>query len=88
MHPAQMSAVVLESVPTCPRCGFARKKAMPTDACVQLQRIASTMPRRPSTRARHFLSATVRRSQIRELGEQVAVGSHLVLCDLPIREDR
>ena len=29
-----MSAVVLESVLTCPHCGFARQEAMPTDACL------------------------------------------------------
>jgi hypothetical protein len=28
-----MSEVVLESVLTCPRCGFAKAEAMPTDAC-------------------------------------------------------
>jgi hypothetical protein len=30
---ATMSAIVLESVLTCPRCGFARQETMPTDAC-------------------------------------------------------
>jgi len=28
-----MNAVVLESVLTCPNCGFARQETMPTDAC-------------------------------------------------------
>ncbi|EJM95691.1 hypothetical protein PMI34_00801 [Pseudomonas sp. GM74] len=28
-----MSAVILESVLTCPHCGFAKREAMPTDAC-------------------------------------------------------
>jgi hypothetical protein len=28
-----MYAVVLESVLTCPHCGFAAQEAMPTDAC-------------------------------------------------------
>ncbi|MBE0620494.1 MAG: hypothetical protein IH605_07890 [Burkholderiales bacterium] len=28
-----MSAVVLESVLTCPHCGYARLETMPTDAC-------------------------------------------------------
>ncbi|WBI81319.1 GDCCVxC domain-containing (seleno)protein [Pseudomonas aeruginosa] len=28
-----MSAIVLESVLTCPRCGFAKPETMPTDAC-------------------------------------------------------
>jgi hypothetical protein len=27
-------AIVLESVLTCPRCGFARAERMPTDACL------------------------------------------------------
>jgi hypothetical protein len=29
-----MSAVTLESVITCPRCGFREVEAMPTDACL------------------------------------------------------
>ena len=28
-----MNAVVLESVLTCPHCGFAKQETMPTDAC-------------------------------------------------------
>ncbi|WP_081627095.1 GDCCVxC domain-containing (seleno)protein [Bordetella sp. FB-8] len=28
-----MSAVILESVLTCPRCGHTQQEAMPTDAC-------------------------------------------------------
>lgn len=28
-----MSGVVLESVLTCPQCGFAKREIMPTDAC-------------------------------------------------------
>ncbi|MFZ3155428.1 GDCCVxC domain-containing (seleno)protein [Pseudomonas sp.] len=28
-----MSAVILESVLTCPHCGFAQRENMPTDAC-------------------------------------------------------
>lgn len=28
-----MSAVILESVLTCPRCGCSRQETMPTDAC-------------------------------------------------------
>ena len=28
-----MAAVALESVLTCPQCGFAQQEAMPTDAC-------------------------------------------------------
>lgn len=28
-----MSTLLLESVLTCPRCGHARREAMPTDAC-------------------------------------------------------
>jgi hypothetical protein len=28
-----MSTIVLESVLTCPHCGFAKKETMPTDAC-------------------------------------------------------
>ena len=28
-----MNNVVLESVLTCPHCGFAKREAMPTDAC-------------------------------------------------------
>ena len=28
-----MSAIILESVLTCPKCGFARQETMPTDAC-------------------------------------------------------
>ncbi len=28
-----MSSPVLESVLTCPRCGFAKAETMPTDAC-------------------------------------------------------
>ena len=28
-----MSAVEVDSVITCPRCGFAKREAMPTDAC-------------------------------------------------------
>jgi hypothetical protein len=28
-----MSAPVLESVLTCPKCGFGKSEAMPTDAC-------------------------------------------------------
>ena len=28
-----MSTVVLESVLTCPHCGFAKQETMPTDAC-------------------------------------------------------
>jgi rubredoxin len=27
------NAVVLESLLTCPRCGFAKEEVMPTDAC-------------------------------------------------------
>lgn len=30
---AKMSAVILESVLTCPHCGHTQKEAMPTDAC-------------------------------------------------------
>jgi uncharacterized C2H2 Zn-finger protein len=29
-----MSAVTLESVLTCPQCGFAKAERMPTDACL------------------------------------------------------
>lgn len=29
-----MSAVVLESVLTCPHCGFSRQETMPSDACL------------------------------------------------------
>lgn len=29
-----VSAIVLESVLTCPRCGFAKQETMPTDACL------------------------------------------------------
>ncbi len=29
-----MSTIVLESVLTCPHCGFARQETMPTDACL------------------------------------------------------
>jgi len=29
-----MDAVILESVLTCPHCGFAQRQTMPTDACV------------------------------------------------------
>lgn len=29
-----MSAVVLDSVITCPHCGFAKREAMPTDSCL------------------------------------------------------
>lgn len=29
-----MSAVILESVLTCPHCGYARRETMPTDACL------------------------------------------------------
>ncbi|CAJ0697001.1 MULTISPECIES: GDCCVxC domain-containing (seleno)protein [Ralstonia] len=29
-----MSAVTLESVLTCPHCGFAKQETMPTDACL------------------------------------------------------
>ena len=29
-----MNAVVLESVLTCPHCGFAKQETMPTDACL------------------------------------------------------
>jgi hypothetical protein len=29
-----MNAVVLESVLTCPHCGFASRATMPTDACL------------------------------------------------------
>lgn len=29
-----MGDVILESVLTCPHCGFARQETMPTDACV------------------------------------------------------
>jgi len=28
-----MSAAILESVLTCPHCGYARQEAMPSDAC-------------------------------------------------------
>jgi hypothetical protein len=28
-----MDAIVLESILTCPHCGFARQETMPTDAC-------------------------------------------------------
>lgn len=28
-----MSAVILESVLTCPHCGFSRQESMPTNAC-------------------------------------------------------
>jgi len=28
-----MNPVILESVVTCPNCGFARQETMPTDAC-------------------------------------------------------
>ncbi|MEZ0604307.1 GDCCVxC domain-containing (seleno)protein [Paraburkholderia sp. IW21] len=28
-----MDAIVIESVLTCPHCGFARPETMPTDAC-------------------------------------------------------
>lgn len=28
------AAVILESVLTCPHCGFAQQQTMPTDACV------------------------------------------------------
>jgi hypothetical protein len=28
-----MSAIVLESVLTCPYCGYAKRETMPTDAC-------------------------------------------------------
>jgi hypothetical protein len=28
-----MSGIILESVITCPRCGFAQREAMPVDAC-------------------------------------------------------
>ncbi|MDQ2917920.1 MAG: GDCCVxC domain-containing (seleno)protein [Casimicrobiaceae bacterium] len=28
-----MAAVALESVLTCPQCGFSKQEAMPTDAC-------------------------------------------------------
>lgn len=28
-----MNAVVLESMLTCPHCGFAKREMMPTDAC-------------------------------------------------------
>ncbi|MFP5206008.1 MAG: GDCCVxC domain-containing (seleno)protein [Acidobacteriota bacterium] len=28
-----MSEVILESVLTCPQCGFAKQEKMPTDAC-------------------------------------------------------
>lgn len=28
-----MSAITLDSVLTCPRCGFAKSETMPTDAC-------------------------------------------------------
>jgi hypothetical protein len=28
-----MNRVILESVLTCPKCGFARQETMPTDAC-------------------------------------------------------
>jgi hypothetical protein len=30
---SRMSTVVLESVLSCPNCGFARQETMPTDAC-------------------------------------------------------
>lgn len=30
---AEMSALVLQSVLTCPRCGFRKEETMPTDAC-------------------------------------------------------
>jgi len=37
LHPRtnepKMSTVVLESVLTCPHCGFAKQETMPTDAC-------------------------------------------------------
>ncbi len=29
-----MSTAVLESVLTCPHCGFAKRETMPTDACL------------------------------------------------------
>lgn len=29
-----MSAVILESVLTCPHCGYARRETMPADACL------------------------------------------------------
>ena len=29
-----MNAVMLESVLTCPRCGFVKRETMPTDACL------------------------------------------------------
>jgi hypothetical protein len=28
-----MSAIALESVVTCPKCGFGKQETMPTDAC-------------------------------------------------------
>ena len=31
--PVPMTAPVLESVLTCPKCGFAKPETMPTDAC-------------------------------------------------------
>jgi hypothetical protein len=32
-RPGPMSAPILESVITCPACGFAKSEPMPTDAC-------------------------------------------------------
>ncbi|WP_276574016.1 GDCCVxC domain-containing (seleno)protein [Limnobaculum eriocheiris] len=29
-----MNTVILESILTCPYCGFSRKETMPTDACL------------------------------------------------------
>ncbi|WPC06434.1 GDCCVxC domain-containing (seleno)protein [Pseudomonas benzenivorans] len=29
-----MPPIILESVLTCPRCGFAKRESMPTDACL------------------------------------------------------
>ncbi len=31
--PRQANAVILESVLTCPHCGFAQRESMPTNAC-------------------------------------------------------
>lgn len=36
-----MSAIVLESVLTCPHCGFAKQETMPTDACQFLYECAA-----------------------------------------------
>lgn len=36
-----MSAIILESVLTCPYCGFAKQESMPTDACTGLAKPAA-----------------------------------------------